>query len=541
MVFMLLVIASFVLVYTDRSHLDVSGSQVDIGSIDGVPISKKEFLDAQNEAMLMHFFFRGDWPTALSAQMGWSTEQQAMERLLLAKRLEELNVMVSEEAVAKRVAQIFRSSNTQISVQERFRNFVDGTLKPKGLNEDDFRRFIKHELGKYQLGMTLGAGGRLVTAGMAETAYSFENQRVETKLVNFSSSNYLAQAKLSIDAKALTQYYTNQLQNYNLPTRVQVSYVAFESINYLAEAAQEMTKITNITALIEQQYKQRGTNFYVDEKKQVLSPEKAKEKIRDDIRTEFASQLARKKAYDFATELYEMEPLAAANLTSLAGKKGLKVLETEPFSNLDGPNGIKNSSQFAQQAFALNREQPFGQEPVEAGGDFYVISFKNRLPSVSQPFDVVKARVEQDYIKYRAVQLAREAGNSFAQAVTNGVAAGKKFTDIAKEQKVSFLNLAPFARSARSIPELETLRVSPEQVRATAFAQKAGASSEFIPSFEGGFVIYVEKFLPVDPVKMQTEIKDYLESVRERQANVAFNHWITSQYESAVVSSLGKK
>jgi len=542
MVFMLLVIASFVLFYTDHSHLDLGGGKVEIGSIDGVSITPQEYMAAEKEAMLMHFFFRGDWPNSFSTQMGWSTERAAMERLLLAKRLEELNVMVSEEAVAKRVAQYFRSSDPQVTVQARFRGFVEGTLQPKGLNEEDFRRFIKHELGKNQLGQALGAGGRLVTKGMAETAYSFENQRVEAKLVNFSASNYLAQAKLSIDPKALAQYYTNQMQNYNLPTRVQVSYVAFESINFLAEAAVEMAKITNLTALIEQDYKERGTNFFVDEQKQVLAPEKAKEKIRDEIRTRFASQLARRKAYEFATELYEVEPLAVANLLKLAEKKGLKVLETEPFSNLDGPKGIKSSSQFAQQAFGLNREQPFGQEPVEAGGDYYVLGFKNRLPSVPQPFEAVKAQVEQDYVKYRAVQLAREAGEKFAQAVTTGAATGKTFADIAKEQKVKLLSLAPFARSNRGmIPELETLRVSADQVRAAAFAQKAGTTSGFTPATEGGFVLHVERYLPVDPVKMQAEINDYVETLRGRQANLAFNDWISGQFESSVLTSLGQK
>jgi hypothetical protein len=380
-----------------------------------------------------------------------------------------------------------------------------------------------------------------LTPAVAEASYRFENQRVETKAVVFTTSNFMAKAKSDIDPKALTQYYSNQVQNYNLPTRVQVSYVAFESINYLVEAGKEMAKNTNLNAFVEQQYIQRGTNTFIDDKGLMLSAEAAKNKIRDEVRTQMASNIAQKKAYDFATELLEIEPVNMTNLATLAGKKGFKVFETEPFSALDGPKGIKNPAQFSQQAFGLNREQPFGAEPIQTGEDYYVLGFKNRLPSVPQPFEVVKDKVQEDYIRYRAAQLAREAGDKFAGAVTNGLAAGKKFVDVAKAEKVNVLNLSAFGRSASSIPDLEIFRISPFQYRSAAFAHKAGESSGFISSGEGGFVLYVDKFLPADETKMQTELKEYLDNMRSRQANIAFNEWVSSQIQNAGLISTGSQ
>jgi len=385
----------------------------------------------------------------------------------------------------------------------------------------------------------LSSGGRLLTPAVAEANYRYDHQQVESKVVVFSASNFVAKAKTELDPKAVSQYYSNQVQNYNLPTRVQVSYVAFEAINYLAEAASGMAKNTNLNAIVDQIYKQRGTNSFTDDKGVVLSPEKAKEKIRDEGRKEEAARIAQQKAYEFATELQEIEPLNMANLTTLAGKKGLKVFETEPFAALDGPKGIKNSSQFAQQAFGLNREQPFGLEPVRAEDDFYVIGFKSRMPSVPQPFEAVKDKVQEDYIQYFAAQLAREAGQAFGRAVTNGLAAGKKFVDVAKEQKASVVNLAPFGRVANTIPELEALRVSSFQFKSAAFAQKAGQSSGFIPSGEGGFVVFVEKYLPADEAKMKTELKEYLETLRSRQAGLVFNEWLNGQIQSAGLAPAG--
>ncbi len=540
MVFMLLVIASFVVFFSPDMQMG-GGPKVELGNINGRPITAQQYLNAEKEALLTHFFRYQDWPRAgsMSERMGWKTEEQTMQRLLIISRLKELNIMVGEEAVAKQVAQLFRGAQGQGSVKDQYQNFIETRLKPQGITEADFRRFIQHELGTQQLGALLSSGGRLLTPAVAEANYRYDHQQVESKVVVFSASNYLAKAKTELDPKAVSQYYSNQVQNYNLPTRVQVSYVAFEAINYLAEAASGMAKNTNLNAIVDQIYKQRGTNSFTDDKGVVLSPEKAKEKIRDEGRKEEAARIAQQKAYEFATELQEIEPVNMTNLVALAGKKGLKVFETEPFAALDGPKGIKNSSQFAQQAFGLNREQPFGLEPVRAEDDFYVIGFKNRMPSVPQPFEAVKDKVQEDYIQYFAAQLAREAGQAFGRAVTNGLAAGKKFVDIAKEQKASVVDLAPFGRVANTIPELEALRVSSFQFKSAAFAQKAGQSSGFISSGEGGFVVFVEKYLPADEAKMKTDMKDYLETLRSRQASLVFNEWLSGQIQSAGLAPAG--
>lgn len=539
---MLLVIASFVFFFTPDMSMGGS-SKADLGSINGRRITPQQYLNAQKEAMLTHFFRYQDWPRAgsMAEQMGWKMEEQIMQRLLLDSRLKEMNIIVGDEAVAKQVAQLFRSASAQASVKDQYTNFVENRLKPQGITDEDFQRFIRHELGIQQLGSLLSASGRLLTPAVAEAAYRFDNQRVETKAVVFTTSNFMAKAKVDIDPKALSQYYSNQVNNYNLPTRVQVSYVAFESINYLVEAGKEMAKNTNLNVFVDQQYIQRGTNTFKDDKGLILSAEAAKNKIRDEVRTQMASHIAQQKAYEFATELQEIEPVNMANLATLAGKKGLKIFETEPFSALDGPKGIKNASQFSQQAFGLNREQPFGPEPVQSGDDFYVLGFKNRLPSVPQPFEVVKDKVKEDYIRYRAAQLAREAGDKFAGAVTNGLAAGKKFMEIAKAEKVNVLNLSAFGRSASSIADLEAYRISPFQYRSAAFAHKAGESSGFISSGEGGFVLYVDKFLPADETKMKAEMKEYLDNLRSRQANIAFNEWLNSQIQSAGLTSSGSQ
>ena len=171
----------------------------------------------------------------------------------------------------------------------------------------------------------------------------------------FSASNYLA--GVTVPPDAITQFYSNRLAIYRLPDRVQVSYVRFDLTNFLAEANQELARMTNLDQQIDEAYRQDGTNFLREVKAQSL--EEAKLKIRDGKRKEFEAQSARKKAAEFATPLFDMEPIRADNLDKLAKEKGLTVRTTAPFDREDAPRDLEVGPDFAQRAFARTPEDPF--------------------------------------------------------------------------------------------------------------------------------------------------------------------------------------
>lgn len=542
MVFMLLVIASFVVYFTPTGQ-NGGGGNAQIGSIDGRPISRQEYQNAQIEARLGYFLQYGDWPKPgpLLEYRRFNLERQTMERLFLNTRLQQQHIEVGDEAVAKQVAALFRNSKSTASIADQYNNMVQNTLKPQGITDEDFRRFLRHELGGQQLSSTVSASGRLLSPAVAESAYRYENERVEVKAAFFNASNYVAKVT-KIDPAALSQFYSNKVSNYRSPKLVQVDYVSFEPINYLLEAGKKLAQSTNLAVQLDAEYYKLGTNSFVDEKGKVMSAEQAKSKLKDDKRQQLAQKFARQAAYEFANDLSGMEPVKLQNLTALAGKKGFKTYTTEPFSMLDGPKGIEDARNFSQQAFSLDSSKPFG-EPVPVGDSYYVLGFKKSIPSQLQPLEKVRQQVEKDYTEYRAQQLAREAGKNFAQAVTNALASGKSFADVAKGQKVKVVNVAPFARNARSVPELEMYSVSAQEFVPAAFSRKAGEATGYMSSNNPGmgFVLFVEKFMPADEMRMKAELPEYLEELRSRSASMAYNDWITRQFEAAAPSGPGMK
>src|SRR5262245_46767955 len=74
------------------------GGRVDIGSINGRPISREEFLEALDEAKLRYFFNYGTWPEK-NDRTAYNPEREAYTRLMLIEKQKELGIKASDQAV----------------------------------------------------------------------------------------------------------------------------------------------------------------------------------------------------------------------------------------------------------------------------------------------------------------------------------------------------------------------------------------------------------------------------------------------------------
>ena len=109
-----------------------------------------------------------------------------------------------------------------------------------------------------QLQQAIGLTGELITPQEAAAVYQRDHQELSAQIVFFSASNYLS--SVTVTPAAVAQFYTNYLAEYRLPDRVQVSYVAFEVTNYLAQARAEWAK-TNFDELVGAYSARSAQNF----------------------------------------------------------------------------------------------------------------------------------------------------------------------------------------------------------------------------------------------------------------------------------------
>jgi hypothetical protein len=466
-------------------------------------------------------------------------ERETMNRLFLIRKLKQLNVEVSDKAVADQITEYpFLKDRTNGQFDKQiYDRFLKTTLAQAGYTAADFHEYAAHDAGIEHLIPLAGLTGDLVTPREAETSFRQEREQVSAHVMVFPASNHISQVQL--DPLALAQFYTNRQAAYRVPERMVVSYVKFEMTNSFPLADQELEKMTNLAQIVDRFYLSRGTNSFTDDTGKPLAPEAAKEKIKQQFREELALRDARKKANEFAHELFEQSNQGDF-LEKLAAAKGYLSRTTEPFAEYSPPVDLKVPSNFGQTAFKLTPEVPFGG-PITGEDGVYIIAFKSRIPSTIPPMDSVRTQLTEDYINFQSRELAPQAATNFFNTLTNKLAQGQSFQAIGSEEKVTPIKLSPFSRSTQSVPELEG-RLGLPEVKNAAFTVPPGQNAAFAASREGAFVLHVDGKLPVPETELKHDLPDYLAELRERRRYAAFSDWFRKEMEQArVIPPGGRK
>jgi hypothetical protein len=486
----------------------------DFGSIYGHKVTQQAFIDARNDFYLFNWFRSGEWPDKNPNFSEPDLEREIYIRLMLAQKANDLGIYVGNDEVVTVANEMLRSlgrNGQAVPLSE----FVKQVLQPKRLTAQDFENFVRQYLVLEQLQQAIGLTGELITPQEAAAAYQRDHQELSAQIVFFSASNYLS--SITVTPAVVAQFYTNYLADYRLPDRVQVSYVAFEVTNYLAQARAEWAK-TNFDELVGAYFRQVGENY-----KNSKSPAEAKDKIREELIHDRAGNDARKDANDFANAVFNVEPAKPENLAAVAKQKGLPALVTAPFAAKFGPEEFTAPPGFTKAAFGLTPDVPFAG-PIAGPDAVYVLAFVKRLPSEIPPLDQIRERVTREYKWREATLLAQRTGTNFVRTLT-GMTADRGFASLCVAAGLEPQVLPAFSLSAQELPELGE-RTDLNQLKRAVFTTPVGKAGGFEATRDGGFIVYVQSRLPIDQAKMNSDLPQYLAAFRRERQNEAFSQWV---------------
>lgn len=512
---------------TNQSVDTVLGPKDSRGNIGGEDITQEDYLRAQAEARLQFMMMRGEWPGPGAEQQGFNLEIETYKRLFIIQKLRELGINVSEDQVAKAAADNLRAMSRN-GVPVTMAQFEQNVLRIGGVSLSDYKRFLEHQIGLQQLIAAVTVGAKLVTEKETKAIYQRESQERSGQVIFFSASNYLSQ--VTATPEALSNFYSNQVARYRLPDRIQVSYVEFKATNYWAEAEAELSKMTNLTAILEGEYNRRGgTNYYKDE-----TPEAAKASIKGELHGQIALRAASRAANQFADPILSANTIRAEMLAEAAAKAGISVQTSAPFDRSTPPEGLEVNEQFIRTAFALRPEDPIAG-PLATDEGIFLFTKAKEIPSEVQPYDAVKKQVLRDFKQLESTRAARDAASAFVTSVTNGLATGKAFATVCSEAKVKPVALAPFSRSTRALPEVED-HMSLQQFKQIAFTVALGEVSPAIPTMEGAVVTHINTQLPIDEKKMAAELPDFIKMLQQARQQEAFDAWFGQEAQRALAN-----
>jgi len=522
-----LTIISFVIFFSPYSKLnDAPRGRINLGSINGERINPEQFIQAQREVYLRHYFMMGDWPDDESRKAGGEIERETYQWLLLIQKQKRLGIHISTDVVAQAarsmIGQFQRAGITSPDM------FVQRVLRPRGFGLEDFERFVRHYLGVQELIATAGMAGKLTTPQEARDLFKREHEELSAAAVFFSAADY--QAQVTVLPEAVSQFYSNRLATYRVPERVQVNYVKFDLTNYTAAASQELARMTNLDLEIDEAYRLSGTNFLREVGAQSVA--EAKTKLREARLKQLEYQIARSNAVYFANPLFDMEPVRAENLDIVAQAHGFPVRATIPFDRETPPPGLGVALDFVQKAFSRTPDDPLAG-PILGSNAVYIISLNKKIPSEIPPLEQIRVQVVEEYRHSLALLLARQAGMDFYQALTNGLAQGKTVADLCAHAQHPLVDLPPFSLSTRQLPQIEE-RLNLNQLKQIAFSTPPGKVSNFQMTPRGGVIVYVKSKLPLDEATIAENAPAFLNAVRLNRQNEAFNDWFRQEVEKGL-------
>ncbi len=519
-----------------NSSMDRSSSSVNLGSVFGDPITPEQFRAAEQEGRIFFRLNYGEWPE--SEEKRKDVRRFAEQRLLLNAELEQYHITVTPEAAARYTKQLLGVKPDDAVPAEKIVETLVKLTHEGNVTLDDFDRFARHQAGQEYLVALVGMSGQLITPQETEVFYRRENEPMETELVSFSATNFYAATTPA--EKDIEDFYTKRQADYRVPDRIQINYVELKISNYLARAEKQLG--TNFNERVDQEYFQEGPAAFKDETGAQLSAEAAKAKIKKQTLQNVARNEATKDANSFLNDLSqghdEQHPYAPGDLTALAKARNLTVKTSEPFDLKSGPKDLAILPKNLRVLFSLRDDDPDDKErsmiyapsPLPGEEAVYVAGLAKRIPSEIQSLSAVHDKVAADYRQSKALELARAAGSRFESALGAGLAQGKTFDTMCAAQFVRPRNLSPFSLASTSIPEVPD-QSEFEQLQETAGKMHAGQCSPFIPTADGGFLLYVKAQLPVDQAALQRDLPVFSARMRERFQIAAFQAWFGRQYQ----------
>jgi hypothetical protein len=533
-------------------------------SIEGRPITAEEFIDAKREELLFYFLQHGEWATEQKLQQqNYQLDQRAYQRVALNQKAKELGINPTAKAAARMVEEMFGAKAGETVTAETLVRFEQQNLAPNHLTLEDFTRFAMHQAANQQLVSLFGMSGKLITPKEAEAFYVRENEPTVAQIAYFPLSNYMSQVNVTL--QQATNFFKTNEANYWLPERVQIQYVKFPMSNYVAAADKDIASNTNLSKEIDAYYLQRDPKSFIDTNKQIMTPEAAKAKIKADLRDNRALTFARTNAnaliQDLITGHDDEHPFTLDDLQKVASAKGLKVNVTEPFDGRTGPKEFKPTQAFMRTAFSLSTNAPedksrsmtYAQSPIPIEDGWLVMGLKARFDAKHQDFAQVQAKVIDDMKQQQAFMMARSNGLAFEAKAMTAMNQGKGFDSVASANKVGLVTLPAFsltgATNLQSEAELKKMEtVSPnvahllvdrnefQQLVENVYTLQTGKISPYIPTMQGGYIVYLKARQPVDSEKLQKELPTYLARLRDQRANAAFAEWFQKQAQEMRLS-----
>jgi hypothetical protein len=273
-------------------------------------------------------------------------------------------------------------------------------------------------------------------------------------------------------------------------------------------------------------FEARKDRYQSEEQRKVkfvkLSLDEAQAKLEKKEKTGALQALA-DKAQAFAESLLQPE----TTFESAAKQAGIEVAETGLFPQGAPDPALGSEPRLVSAIFQIPADHP-DSDVIQSGDSFYVVRIAEVVPSKPLTLDEAKPRVTADLKAEKARETMDASAKELRAKIEEALKGGKPF-----EQAASEAGAKPEKLPAFSIADVSGGAGPPAEVVMKVTEMKEGELSPFVPGEDQGFLIYLEKRVPLDE-DLASQQKGRIEMLLERgRRDAAFAEWLRLRREEA--------
>ncbi len=431
-------------------------------------------------------------------------QSQLISRIALLHLANKVGIPVPTENLFAQFIQskaAFRGPDGQFS-RDAYTRFIDKIETDPSMDQGLIIQVLEEDYQIEQVEKVLSGPGYFLPSE-AISKVQLDETTLKITTAEFSYNDF--DPEIEFDEDKLRQFYTANLKRYELPERIQASYVKFSSSQY-ADLATEFSEdglrkhfMANrarfVAAYQALQPKTEDTEAEASQS-QTVTFEDVRDDVIADLTTKTINKNANKAAQDFALTLYRNDvQFDTPEFQELLDKQNLEVTEMAPYT-AEEAGSSDLSAEMLKSAFALNEKRYFS-DAYELKDGFGVLIFLGRMAPEIPVYEAVEEAVKADFGAEEKRRLFNEKGEELKNELSALLAAETKFNTSAEALGLSVTTSEAFKLSE-----------APRTINRTALQQaqnmEIGELSPMITSGDTGLFVYIdEKNIP--DVKVDNE------------------------------------
>lgn len=388
-----------------------------------------------------------------------------------------------------------------------------------------------------------GPGYLLPTEASAQAQRSRTTLELATAELSYADFN----PEIQPDEATLTEYYEANKERYEIPERIEASYVLFESDRYTGQLAEpDESELREHFAANRQEFVEayKAANPETDsggaagsdadsdaandetagdesgESAEAVTFDKVKDAVARSLAEERAAEAANEAATAFAYQLYRDDiEFDSAAFNQLLNETDVSLTEIEPYTE-SGASQRALSPEMLESAFALTGKRYYS-DAYEVDGGYAVLIYEGRIDPVIPPFEDIAGEVAADYRTEEKRRLFNEKGEELEAELEAELAEGTAFSQAAESRGLEVDSYESFE-----------VKDAPEDLNRSALQRAQsldeGDVSPMLTSADTGIFVYVEsKEVP----ELSDEDPDLAESrsMLERWASYTTRNDLTNE------------